>query len=229
MPSAQRLLALKEKIRHACISAGRPPSEVQLVAVSKTFPETELHPVYQAGQRHFGENYAQELRDKGQSFTQQGIDDITWHFIGRIQSNKIKHIAAHASYVHSVEKVAHAQALGAHAPRPLKVFITVNIAREQSKGGLPPEETLQRCEEIHQLENIEVCGLMCLPPRCEDPEESAPYFEQMAALTAEGRARGLPLTELSMGMSNDFHVAIRYGATWVRVGSAIFGARMPKP
>lgn len=222
---ADRLHAVQEKLKRACEAAGRDPAAARLIAVSKTFPEEVVRAAYAAGQRHFGENYVQELKSKGEAFSTEGREDITWHFIGQIQSNKIKHIAAHASYVHALEKLAHAQALGRRAERPIKVLVSVNIGGEESKGGLAPEETLERCAEIAEVENIEVCGLMCMPPPSENPERSAPYFERMAALAEEGRARGIPLTELSMGMSGDFHVSVRYGATWVRVGSAIFGRR----
>ncbi len=225
MSSTQRLLAVKSRLHDACLTAGRDPATVHLIAVSKTFPAEAIEPLYAAGQRHFGENYAQEFREKGESFAAAGVEDITWHFIGRIQSNKIRHIAAHAAYVHAVEKLSHAQALAKHAPRPIKVLVSVNIGKEASKGGVMPEEALSQCQVFDQLDNIEVCGLMCMPPANPDPEASAPFFAQMAELAAAGRERGIGLTELSMGMSNDFHVAVRHGATWVRVGSAIFGAR----
>jgi len=225
MSSAERALKVREQIHDACLQADRNPATVQLIAVSKTFPLEALRPVYDAGQRDFGENYAQELDEKAQTFAKQGCNDIVWHYIGRIQSNKIKYIAAHATYVHAVEKVSHAQALGAKAPGPIKILVSVNIGREESKGGLMPEDVIETCMQMHEVENVEVCGLMCLPPRSQDPEDSAPLFAKMAALAHEGRSRGVPLTELSMGMSNDFQVAIRYGATWVRVGSAIFGPR----
>ncbi len=229
MPSSTRLLKVKDRIRFACQAAGRDPAEVQLIAVSKTQSVEAIEPVYDAGQRHFGENYVQELRDKGDSFVARTVNDITWHFIGRIQSNKIKHIAAYASYVHAVEKLSHAQALAKHARGPIKIFVSVNIAKEESKGGVAPEDVLERCAEFDAIENLELCGLMCMPPRSTDPEHSAPYFEEMAALASAGRDRGMALTELSMGMSHDFQVAIRYGATWIRVGSAIFGARPALP
>ncbi|MGB1275500.1 MAG: YggS family pyridoxal phosphate-dependent enzyme, partial [Nannocystaceae bacterium] len=179
MSSAQRMLKVREQIHDACRRADRNPAGVQLIAVSKTFPKEALQPVYAAGQRHFGENYAQELDEKARALAEEG-SDIVWHYIGRIQSNKIKYIAAHATYVHAVEKFSHAQALGAKAPRPIKIFVSVNIGREESKGGLMPEEVLDTCVQMHQIENVEVCGLMCLPPRTQDPEDSAPMFAEMA-------------------------------------------------
>ena len=225
MSSTQRLLDVQARLRAACEAAGRDPATVHLIAVSKTFPAEAIDPLYAAGQHHFGENYAQELRDKGESFAARGVEDIIWHFIGRIQSNKIKHIAPRASYVHAVEKLTHAEALAQHATAPIKILLSVNIGEEESKGGVLPDEVLARCAELDAVEGIELCGLMCMPPRCEDPEDSAPFFARMAELARAGRERGLDLRELSMGMSSDFHVAVRYGATFVRVGSAIFGAR----
>lgn len=225
MNTAQRLLAIRERLHAACLAAERDPSQVHLVAVSKTFPAEALDPAYELGQRHFGENYAQELRDKAERFEGLGVTDLSWHFIGRLQSNKIKHIAPRARYVHAVEKRSHAEALAKHAVGPLGVFLSVNIGEEDSKGGVLPTEALARAEELDGVEGLDLCGLMCMPPRCEDPEDAAPYFARMAELAEAGRARGLQLRELSMGMSHDFHVAVRYGATFVRVGSAIFGKR----
>lgn len=219
------LRAVQDKINAACAACDRDPADVHLIAVSKTFPGENIETLYQTGHRHFGENYVQEMTEKATTLAEAGLDELEWHFIGRIQSNKIKYIAAHANYVHTLEKVSHAKSLGKHAGRLIKVLVSVNIGEEESKGGVAPDEVIARCEEIHALENIEVHGLMCIPPRCENPEDAAPYFQRMAALAAEGRERGMPLTQLSMGMSQDFHVAIRYGATFVRVGRAIFGAR----
>jgi PLP dependent protein len=215
-----RLETVRDQVRLACEDAGRDPTSVQLIAVSKTQPEPALRAAFEAGQSHFGESYAQELRDKARA-----LDGIRWHFIGRLQRNKIKYVAPVAHRVHALETEVQAQALAARAPAEISCLLSVNIAHEESKGGVLPGAVLDRCRSLHQVSGIRLVGLMCLPPFNIDPEASAPWFQQMADLAARGRADGLPLHELSMGMSNDFGVAIRHGATWVRVGTAIFGPR----
>jgi len=220
-----RLGDIRDRVNAASRDAGRDPSKVRLVAVSKTQPVEALEAAYRFGQRHFGENYAQELTSKASALAAAGLDDVRWHFIGRLQGNKIKQIAAHVSYVHALEKLSHARALATHAERTIRVMVAVNIAGEHQKSGVHPDAVLDRCAEIAELDGIEVCGLMCIPPRASEPEASAPHYARMAELASMGRARGLSLPELSMGMSGDFPVAIRHGATLIRVGSAIFGRR----
>jgi len=222
---ATGLKSVRADVVAACSVAGRDPSTVELIAVSKTHPASTLHEAYAAGQRHFGESYAQELRDKSGEFQRAGTDDVIWHYIGRIQRNKAKYIAPVSNRIHSLESRAQAEALASRAPRPLKCLLSVNIAGEDSKGGVHPSEVLDRCRELDRLDGIEMVGLMCLPPFDADPEASGPWFAELADLALQGRNDGLPLKELSMGMSNDFAVAIRHGANWIRVGTAIFGAR----
>ncbi len=221
---ASRLTQVKQRIAQACAAAGRDPDEVGLVAVSKTFPAEVVEQAWAFGHRDFGENYAQELRDKGQAFESAGRE-IRWHYVGRVQSNKAKYIAPRAFRVHALEEVRHAEALAKRAPGPLRCLVSVDVGREKSKGGVPPERALERCRALQEVDGIEVVGLMCLPPFREDPEDVAPFFEELADLAARGRADGQPLHELSMGMSHDFPVAIRHGATWVRIGTAVFGPR----
>jgi hypothetical protein len=220
----QRLQAVLEDIHSACDAAGRSPDEVKLVAVSKTHSVEAVVEAWQAGQRHFGENYAQELRDKGQHF-QDHDREICWHYIGRLQRNKAKYIAPRAHRIHALESVDQAEALVAKASGPLKALLAVNTGGEESKGGVAPAQALERCKTLAQVDGLQVVGLMTLPPFREDPEDVAPFFQELADLAERGRAAGLPLHELSMGMSHDYAVAIRYGATWVRVGTAIFGPR----
>lgn len=217
---ADRLQHTRERLAEACHRAGRDPADVQLVAVSKTHPIDAIRDAQIAGQLHFGENYAQELRDKAAE-----EPDLSWHYIGQIQSNKARFIAPHAVRVHALDTVSHARALAKRATRPLHCLVSVNVGDEDSKGGVPPDRAIDRCHELAQVEGIEIVGLMCLPPYTADPEASAPAFASLASLAEVGRSQGLALTELSMGMSHDFHVAVRYGATWVRVGAAIFGPR----
>lgn len=217
---AERLARVRAAIDDACALAGRPAGSVELVAVSKTFPVEALEEARAAGQVHFGESYAQELRDKARA-----LDDVVWHYIGRLQTNKAKYVAPVAHRVHALETVEQAEALSRRLDRTLPCLVSVNVGGEESKGGVPPRQALDLCLELSRVPNIEIVGLSCLPPWREDPEDVAPFFEELASLAADGRNRGLPLTELSMGMSHDFPVAIRYGATWVRVGTAIFGER----
>lgn len=221
---ATNLAAVRAEIDAACVAAGRDPADVGLVAVSKTHPLAAVEAGWAAGHRDFGENYANELRDKGEAF-EAAERDIRWHFIGRVQSGNVRHIAAHAWRVHALTQVKHAEKLASRLSRPLKCLVSVNVGGEESKGGVAPDQALERCKALSRVEGIEVVGLMTLPPYRDDPEDVAPFFEELSDLAARGRGQGLPLHELSMGMSHDFRVAIRHGATWVRVGTAIFGPR----
>ena len=226
MSIQDRLRAVQDQLADACARAGRDPAEVGLVAVSKTHPPEDIRQALAAGQVDFGENYAQELRDKAERLSDVALN---WHYIGRLQSNKAKYIAPHAMRVHALEEVRHAEALASRAPGPLKCLVSVHTGDEDTKGGVPPDQVLDRCHALGQVDGIEIVGLMTLPPYLDDPEDVAPHFERLARLAEDGRAQGLALTELSMGMSHDFHVAVRYGVTWVRVGTAIFGAREGGP
>jgi pyridoxal phosphate enzyme (YggS family) len=219
-----RLGAVREAIDQACADAGRKPDEVKLIAVSKTHPVTSVMDALAAGQLDFGENYAQELRDKAPLLA--AVDPpVRWHYIGRIQRNKAKFIGPRAFRVHSLESLAQATALLKHAPNGLDALLAVNIGREPQKSGLLPETLLETAKNLTAVPGCRIHGLMCLPPLSEHPKDSVPYFEEMAHWMQAGRAAGLQWTECSMGMSADFPLAIRYGATWVRVGTAIFGAR----
>lgn len=220
MTVPERLEAELRRLEQACRAAGRDPEEVGLVAVSKNHPIDAIAAAAASGQLHFGESYAQELRDKSRA-----RPELRWHFIGRLQTNKAKYIAPVAHRVHGLETVRQAEALAARAPGPLACLMMVNIGREASKAGVLPSQALERAHALSRVTGIELVGLMALPPRVDDPEQAAPFFEEVQALAAEGRAQGLALSELSMGMSADAHVAVRYGATWVRIGTSIFGPR----
>jgi len=221
MSTAERLAAVRARVDDACRRAGRDPSEVKLIAVSKTHPAERIVEAYEAGHRIYGESYAQELRDKAPALPA----DVQWHFIGRLQSNKLKYIAPHAHRVHALERLDHARTLARRAPGPLKCLVPVNLAAEDTKGGVPAQRAIEVAAALHAVENIEIVGLMTLPPAVDDPADAGRWFAQLAELAADGRRQGLPLHELSMGMSHDFEVAIAHGATWVRVGTAIFGPR----
>lgn len=199
------------------------PAGVTLIAVSKIRPIEDIRIAMDAGQLDFGENYAQELRDKAEL-----LQGARWHFIGALQRNKVKYVVGRASLVHDVDSLALAEEIGKRSlPRKTGVLVGVNFGEEQ-KSGVPAREALAFAESLTKVEGITLRGLMAIPPPADDPEASAPYFEELASLAAKGRANGLPLDELSMGMSHDWRVAVRYGATMVRVGTAIFGARPPK-
>jgi pyridoxal phosphate enzyme (YggS family) len=208
---------VRNRIERACIGAGRDPSSVRLIAVSKTFPIEPIAELAAAGQLDFGESYAQELRDKGPL-----LPDVRWHFIGRLQSNKAKYIAPHAYRVHAVSEMRHVDALATRMDRPVPALVSVNVGAESQKSGVSLADTLGFCRTLASRDDVALKGLMCIPPLGGD---SAAHYAALADLAARGRAEGLPLDELSMGMSNDFEEAVRHGATWIRVGTAIFGPR----
>lgn len=225
MTIAANLATVRAAVRDAAVAAGRDPSAVALIAVSKTRPVDDLREAFAAGQRDFGENYAQELRDKADALG----PDYRWHFIGALQRNKVKYVVGRASLVHDVDGLPLAEEIGKRSgARATGVLLGVNIGREPQKSGVMPEATLALAKAIVGVAGVELRGLMCIPPPTDDPADAAPFFQELADLAARGRAEGLPLHELSMGMSHDYPVAIAHGATLVRVGTAIFGARAPK-
>ena len=217
--AARRLAEVKERIAAACAEAGRDPADVTLIAVSKTFPGEAILPVLEAGQRHFGENRVQEARDKWPALKDR-FDDVTLHLIGPLQTNKVKYAVRLFDVIHTVDRPKLAEALAREMEkrdRRLPVFVQVNTGKEPQKAGVMPEEAdafIRDCREVYQLN---VVGLMCIPPVHEEPALHFALLEKIA------RRNGLQ--QLSMGMSNDFETAIRFGATHVRVGSAIFGPR----
>lgn len=226
MSVSDNLREIRARIETAARAAGRDPASVVLVAVSKTFPPEAIREAMAAGQTLFGESRAQELRDKAD----QVGPGATWHFIGTLQRNKVKYVVGRAAMVESVDSLELAQELDQRAravlAAPLPVLLEVHLSEEESKHGVPPEEVLPLARRVAELPNLALRGLMSIPPWSEDPEAAEPYFRRLAALAEQGRAEGLPLAELSMGMSHDFEVAIRCGATLVRVGTAIFGERV---
>jgi pyridoxal phosphate enzyme (YggS family) len=207
--------------RLAALTARLPPG-VTLVAVSKTQPAEAIREAYAAGQRHFGENYAQEWRAKAEALAD--LPDLTWHFIGSLQSNKAKYLAGKVSWVHTVDRLELARELSrrcAAAGATMNVLLEVNLGGEAQKGGCAPAEAPALAEAVRALPALTLRGLTCIPPPEEDPR---PHFRALRAL----RDR-LGLAELSMGMSADWPVAVEEGATFVRVGTAIFGERAPRP
>ncbi len=222
---AQHLEEVKGRIAAAARGAGRDPTLVRLVAVSKTVPLEHIQAAVAAGQLLFGENYLQEARPKIAALGPA----LSWHFIGHLQSNKAKAAAGLFDVIHGVDSLKLAQALNSAAASKgdiQKILIQINLAGEASKSGAAPETVPGLLREIGRLPHLRVLGLMALPPWLADPEAVRPYFRALREMRDRLEAYGgQPLMELSMGMSGDFEVAVAEGATLVRVGTAIFGSR----
>ena len=227
-----RLEVINQRIVAACGRAGRQASEITLVAVSKTVPASRIREAIEAGVRTLGENRVQEASVK---IPELGVItagfEIQWHLIGRLQSNKARRAIELFDAVHSVESLKLAERLdrlAGESGKRLPVFIEVNLGGEESKAGAAPDEVLPLCEQISKLANLELKGLMTVPPFFDNPEDARPFFQRLRRMRDEARragAAGEQFKDLSMGMSNDFEVAIEEGATFIRVGTALFGAR----
>jgi hypothetical protein len=218
---AQRLQTVNERIHNACARARRDPAQVRLLAVTKIFPADVIRDAYALGLHEFGENYVQEMERKAPVLTD--LTDARFHLIGHLQSNKTKKAAQLFSSIDSLDSAKLSTRLNAEA-KPLDVMIEVKLSEEESKSGAPESELPAIVEEIrNNCGNLTLRGLMTVPPWSEDAEQSRPYFARLRELAERHR-----IPELSMGMSNDLEVAIEEGATWVRVGTALFGRR-PKP
>jgi pyridoxal phosphate enzyme (YggS family) len=231
---ADRLAALRRAMAQACRDCGRAEDSVTLVAVSKLQPASAVAAAAACGQRDFGENYAQELRDKDRELAEQGgLPPLRWHFIGPLQRNKVHLVVGRASLIHSVDNRELVGALGERAARLDPDFVQdclvqVSLAGEQQKAGCPPAELPALLDAIAASGRLRCRGLMCLPPAAADPEQTRPYFRRLRELRDEQAqlARpGVALHELSMGMSADYAVAIAEGATLIRIGTALFGER----
>ena len=224
-PAAARLNQVRERIVAACLRFGRDPAGVQLLAVSKGQPLEALQAVAAAGQRRFGESYAQEAVAK---VRQLDCPDCEWHFIGPLQSNKAALVAENFDWVHSIDRGKIASALARHrAPgaRPLQVCLQVNIGGEASKSGVTGEELPALAEQVAGLPGLQLRGLMTIPRPSDDFDAQRAGFRQLRTAWEDLRARGYELDTLSMGMSDDLEAAIAEGSTLVRVGTAIFGPR----
>lgn len=221
----ERLAEVQARIADATSRAGRPRDSVRLVAVSKTKPAEAIRIAYAAGQRDFGENYVQELVDKAKQL--EDLPDLRWHFIGSLQRNKAKPATNLAHMIHTVDRDELAVEIDKRAlavGKKLNVLIEVNVGDESSKSGVAIDRLKNLLETAQKLQNLNVKGLMAIPPFLDDPEAVRPYFAKLRTLRESfGGASRLP--ELSMGMSHDCAVAIEEGATLVRVGTAIFGSR----
>jgi len=224
----QNLQAITATIVAAAQESGRPPEAVRLLAVSKTFGPEAVQEAVAAGQRAFGENYLQEGLDKIRALNDAGAPALEWHFIGPIQSNKTRPIAENFAWVHTVEREKIAARLSEQRPAglpPLQICLQVNISGEASKSGVAPEEVAELAHKVAALPNLTLRGLMAIPEPAVEFEQQRAAFARLRTLYEQLRAGGLALDTLSMGMSADMRAAIFEGATIVRVGSAIFGAR----
>lgn len=223
-----KLTNVTARLRIAAQKAARNPESVHLIAVSKTQPADAIAAAYHWGQRAFGENYLQEALEKQAILAQQGLNDIIWHFIGPIQSNKTRPIAEHFAWVHSVDREKIAQRLNDQRPEglpPLNICLQVNIDDEATKSGVSLAELPALAAAVSQLPNITLRGLMAIPAPSNNPEQQAAAFGQLRQALENLNCSGLALDTLSMGMSGDMEAAIAQGATFVRVGTDIFGAR----
>jgi len=219
---------IRGRIAQACQRSGRSPSEVTLIAVSKTFPWGDIAEAAQAGVTDVGENYVQELLAKRE---QLAAVPLRWHFIGHLQSNKVRYIAAWIEMVHAVDSGSLAREIDRQAGRAgriIDILVEVNTTGEQSKFGVLPQEARNLVQSMDGLTHLRIAGLMTIGPFLPDPEGSRPMFRQLRQLKEElARLRqpNVSMHHLSMGMTGDFEVAIEEGATCVRIGTAIFGSR----
>ena len=223
----ENLEQVRNNVKEAAKRADRNEGDITLIAVSKTKPVPMLLEAYDAGARDFGENKVQEIVDK----YPQLPSDIRWHLIGHLQTNKVKYIVDKVAMIHSVDSLKLAQEISRQAIKhdvTVDILIEVNVAGEESKFGVSPEDTAQLCEEISVLPGIRVRGLMTVAPFVDDPEENRPVFSALRQLLVDIDGKNIDnvcMDCLSMGMSGDYEVAVEEGATFVRVGTSIFGER----
>ena len=216
-----------KNIEEACKKSGRDPQDVTLITVSKTKPLEMLRDVYEGGARHFGENKVQEMCEK----MEQMPEDVNWHMIGHLQANKVKYLPGMACMIHSVDNIKLAQEIEKQFAKndiKIDVLIEVNMAAEDTKFGLSPEKVIPFVKEISALPHLNIRGLMTIAPYTEDPESNRQYFRGLRELKDKINGMELlpqPMDTLSMGMTGDYQIAIEEGATFVRVGTGIFGER----
>ena len=224
---AENLAQVQKNINESCNKINRDPNEVTLIAVSKTKPVEMLKEAYDAGARVFGENKVQEIVDK----YDQMPSDVKWHMIGHLQRNKVKYIVGQVALIHSVDSYRLAEEINIQAKKKniiVPILVEVNIAHEESKFGISEEDAIQLVEEIAELENVRIKGLMTIAPYVENAEDNRLYFRKIKDLSVDIAAKNIDnvsMEILSMGMTGDYEVAIEEGATMVRVGTGIFGAR----
>jgi PLP dependent protein len=220
----ENLLRVMERIERAARKVGRDPEEIKLVAVSKTVETARIKEAIEAGVAILGENYVQEAQKKIEEIGRP----VSWHFIGHLQSNKAKYAIRLFDMIHSLDSISLAEELNRKAEQAdlvIKVMIEVNLSKEATKFGTDEEMVLNLAKRIQNLSHLSLEGLMTMPPYFDSPEMSRPYYIALRGLKERMVKEGIPMKELSMGMSNDFEIAIEEGATYVRVGTAIFGQR----
>ena len=224
---ADNLKEVEERIRKAALAADRNPSDITLIAVSKTKPVPMLMEAYDEGIRVFGENKVQEIMDKYDEMP----SDVSWHMIGHLQRNKVKYLIGKVKMIHSVDSLRLAEAIEAEAAKKdavVPILLEVNVAEEDTKFGLPVNGVLPLVQQISAFPHLSVQGLMTIAPYVADPEENRPVFRQLKKLSVDIKEKNIDnihMNVLSMGMTGDYEVAIQEGATMVRVGTGIFGAR----
>ncbi|MCG6795137.1 YggS family pyridoxal phosphate-dependent enzyme [Geobacillus sp. YHL] len=223
MTVRDNLAAIRQEIEAACARVGRDPAGVRIVAVTKYVDAERAMEVLDAGIADLGENRSDQLIEKHARIGNQA----TWHFIGTLQSRKVKDIIDKVDYIHSLDRLSLAKEIEKRAVRPVKCFVQVNVSGEVTKHGLAPEETIPFIEQLRAFSRIEVVGLMTMAPHTDDEAVLRACFRQLRMLKERVQALGMahaPCTELSMGMSNDYTIAIEEGATFVRIGSALVGS-----
>ncbi|WP_096225556.1 YggS family pyridoxal phosphate-dependent enzyme [Geobacillus sp. FJAT-46040] len=223
MTVRDNLAAIRREIEAACARVGRDPAGVRIVAVTKYVDAERAMEVLDAGIADLGENRSDQLIEKHARIGNQA----TWHFIGTLQSRKVKDIIDKVDYIHSLDRLSLAKEIEKRAVRPVKCFVQVNVSGEVTKHGLAPEETIPFIEQLRAFSRIEVVGLMTMAPHTDDEAVLRACFRQLRMLKEHVQALGMahaPCTELSMGMSNDYTIAIEEGATFVRIGSALVGS-----
>ena len=227
MSIANQLEHVREEIRVACERAGRDPEEVTLIAVSKTKPESMIEEAIEAGQDVFGENKVQEMKRKANNLPK----NLHWHMIGHLQTNKVRDAVTYAELIHSVDSLHLAEKIEEEAAKQGKIMpilLEVNVAEEETKFGLSVSEVEPLLREIAALPHVQVQGLMTIAPYCDNPEDNRPVFRKLHELFIDMNEKNIDnrtMTILSMGMTGDYTVAVEEGATMVRVGTGIFGAR----
>ncbi|MBR2528296.1 MAG: YggS family pyridoxal phosphate-dependent enzyme [Blautia sp.] len=224
---AENIKSVRDRIQTACRAAGRDPAEVTLICVSKTKPVSLIREAYDAGERAFGENKVQEIQDKYLGLP----SDVQWHMIGHLQRNKVRHVIDKAVLIHSVDSLRLAQEIEAEAAKKglrVSILLEVNVAGEDSKYGLTVEEAPKLAQDVSMMPHLSLKGLMTIAPFVDDPEKNREIFRRLKELSVDIQSKSIDnisMDILSMGMTNDYEVAISEGATMVRIGTGIFGER----
>ncbi len=229
MEIAENLKTVLERMNKAAIRAGRNPDNIKIVAVSKTVELKRIVEAIQAGISILGENRVQEAKNKITELRTQNTDiNVEWHLIGNLQKNKAKAAVQLFDLIHSLDSASLAEVLNNQSQRigkSQRVLVQVKLLNEQGKHGVLEKNLMELLGKVSNMQNLKLEGLMLMPPFFEDPEKARPYFRKLRQIAHEASATGFPINEISMGMSNDFEVAIEEGATMVRIGTAIFGGR----